>query len=395
MPTVLEWQQALSHEYQLSIESTAELCNEVWRRQQLRRRKRRASGRQPIASKNLIPWPPSGQRQTVLVRPIELLHHLGQITTPPITELVDLSSTWAEIRYVWAFRPNFDSRFKRSLRLNDAVKRLDFHQKTLLSDEFGIAFAAFYMDRFEKATDPIDAFVARRQGQIRLRGNSRRSLPDYIFTGPNPNQYYVVECKGTQSSRATVAQLQRGSEQVMTVDIDPPASITRLVIGSWLQQSIAVLLIDPEEELPDDGEIRKLSRWSQEEISAFAAAKRLTYVGDQLAASKVVTRFAKTEMEPPVFEEALLTNLETRRGNFVGSAQRRITPDGHRLEMFRGVRSDLLDALYHGRAPSKEFDVSGERTADTGYVETVTADDIAFVRSFTRDGSMFEVRILE
>ena len=148
---------------------------------------------------DLIPWPLSGRQQTVLVRPVELLHHLGQITTPPITELVDLSSTWAEIRYVWAFRPNFGGRFRRALRLNDAVKRLDFHQKTLLSDEFGVAFAAYYMDRFEQATDPVDVFVAKRQGQFRLRGNSRRSLPDYIFTGPGQDRSFIVECKGTQS----------------------------------------------------------------------------------------------------------------------------------------------------------------------------------------------------
>src|SRR5579859_7602875 len=199
MPTVIEWQHALSREYQLNVESTRDLCNDVGARQQLRNRDRRGSGRQPFASKNLTPWPPSGLQQTVLVRPVELLHHLGQITTPPITELVDLSSTWAEIRYVWAFRPNFDGRFRRALRLNDAVKRLDFHQKTLLSDEFGVAFAAYYMDRFEQATDPVDVFVAKRQGQFRLRGNSRRSLPDYIFTGPGQYRYFIVECKGTQS----------------------------------------------------------------------------------------------------------------------------------------------------------------------------------------------------
>jgi hypothetical protein len=49
-----------------------------------------------------------------------------------------------------------------------------------------------------------------------------------------PDQYFVVECKGTQSQRpAALNQPQLGTEQVVTVNIDPPAAATRLVIGSW------------------------------------------------------------------------------------------------------------------------------------------------------------------
>lgn len=396
MPTVTEWQQALSREYQLNIESTPELCNDIWNRQQLRDRERSGSGRQPSASKNLIPWPPSGRRETVLIRPVELLHHLGQITTPPVTELVDLSSTWAEIRYVWAFRPNFDGRFRRALRLNNAVKQLDFHQKTLLSDEFGVAFAAYYMDRFEQATDPVDTFIARRQGQFGLRGNSRRSLPDYIFTGPGVDQYFVVECKGTQSSRSTaIAQLQRGSEQVMTVDIDPPATVTRLVIGAWLRSSISVLLIDPDD---DGGEVRKLSHWSPEEVTRFAAAKRLTYIGDNLGAARVISDFIsqKAREEQPVFERARLTITETDLGDFVGSAQPRMTPDGHRLELFRGIQRRSLDRLYHAPVLPKQLERSRDVPQGGGSLVETGADNVgAFVRSFTRDGSLFQVRIVE
>ena len=57
-----------------------------------------------------------------------------------------------------------------------------------------------------------------------------------IFPGSSslPDQYFVVECKGTQSQRpAALNQLQLGTEQVVTVNIDPPAAATRLVIGSW------------------------------------------------------------------------------------------------------------------------------------------------------------------
>ena len=94
--------------------------------------------------------------------------------------------------------------------------------------------------------------------------------------GPLPNQYYIVECKGSQSNRSTIInQLQRGSEQVLAVDIDKPASATRLVIGAWLKGTVTILVIDP----PDD-KLRKVSHWSANDLSSFARAKLLTHIGD-------------------------------------------------------------------------------------------------------------------
>jgi hypothetical protein len=248
-----------------------------------------------------------------------MLHALGRITTPPITELIDLSSTWAEIRYLWAFVPNFESNRLRALRLNPTVKGLDFHQKTLLSDEFGVGFGAYFMTVCAQASNPVDVFLAKRGGQVRLRGNSRRSLPDYIFSGPQPGQFYIVECKGTQSARAAaVHQLQRGTEQVLTVDIAGAQSVTRLVIAAWLQQAITLLIVDPEEDDESSFEVRKLSRWDPEEISVFADAKRLTYIGDRTAASAVVRERVEPWHEMP-YEERQLIPRETPFGKYLGS----------------------------------------------------------------------------
>ena len=176
MPTVAHWLQALSRNYHINLQSSKSLCDEVLVRQRRRDQERRESRRRPVEAKGLVAWPSLGRQERVLVRPVDLLHAIGRITTPPVTELIDLSSTWAEIRYLWAFQPNFDSRFVRSLRLSRTVKELDFHQKTLLSDEFGIGFAAHYMMTFERATDPVDAFIARRRGQAKLRGGSRPDI---------------------------------------------------------------------------------------------------------------------------------------------------------------------------------------------------------------------------
>jgi hypothetical protein len=37
------------------------------------------------------------------ISPLNLLHSIGIITTPIIPNMVDISSTWAIIRYFWAF----------------------------------------------------------------------------------------------------------------------------------------------------------------------------------------------------------------------------------------------------------------------------------------------------
>ena len=207
MPTVQEWQEALCREYQVVFDSSASLVTDVYgaqiRANQERGRRRR---KRPIRNKSVIPWPPGSLGQTTprLVKPIDILHAIGLVTTPPITELVDLSSTWAEIRYLWAFRPVFGvQRFgARSLRMNAVVKDLDFHQKTLLSDELGVGFGCYFMLQVVGAVDPIDAYVAMKQGQFGLRGARRRGIPDYIFTASDGSGYFVVECK-RNSERAS------------------------------------------------------------------------------------------------------------------------------------------------------------------------------------------------
>jgi len=115
MPTVTQWQQALTRQYQLRVESSSALCADVTSVQQRRALEKRRSGRRPLWAKRPTPWQAGGQSQPMLIRPVDMLHALGRLTTPPITELIDLSSTWAEIRYLWAFVPSFESNLLRAI----------------------------------------------------------------------------------------------------------------------------------------------------------------------------------------------------------------------------------------------------------------------------------------
>ncbi len=84
--------------------------------------------------------------------------------------------------------------------MNGVVKDLDFHQKTLLSDELGVGFGAYYMLQEVGATDPIDAYVAMKQGQYGLRGNRRRAIPDYIFRSEDGGRITFSSAKGLRAA---------------------------------------------------------------------------------------------------------------------------------------------------------------------------------------------------
>ena len=393
MPTVTQWQQALTRQYQLRVESSTALCADVTSVQQRRALEKRRSGKRPLRAKAPTPWPVGGQSQPMTIRPVDMLHALGRITTPPITELIDLSSTWAEIRYLWAFVPNFDSNRLRGLRLNPAVKALDFHQKTLLSDEFGVGFAAYFMSVCARASDPVDVFLAKRGGQVRLRGTSRRSLPDYIFSGPQPGHFFIVECKGTQSSRATaVNQLQRGTEQVLTVDIAGGQNVTRLVVAAWLQQAITLLIVDPEEDGDDSVEVRKLSRWEPEEVRLFADAKRLTYIGDRVGALELVRERVEPSHELPSEERDLIPRA-TPFGKYLGSQWQAQMPDGRLLRMYRGLNGGVYEKIRQRASEAQEPEKTGTGRGGEFHTESEGNENEAVVRSVAPDGSLLEIEI--
>ena len=93
-----------------------------------------------------------------------------------------------------------------NLRLSDDARRMDFHQKTLLSDEFGVGMAGLLMESFFGAGSFVDISIALNDPaayqDIEQEGDAQ---PDYLMWGDEADSpYYVVECKGTQSSRARV-----------------------------------------------------------------------------------------------------------------------------------------------------------------------------------------------
>ena len=126
---------------------------------------------------------------------------IGVLTTPVMGPVASFSEFWAFVRYLFAFRD------QRPLNLTEAFGQLDSHQKTILSDDFGMGVPIHWLIRrlslrgFSDGRYYIYRFLTA-QGGTYTGGTGKRGpgkSPDFIFLDSH-GKYHVVECKGTQSS---------------------------------------------------------------------------------------------------------------------------------------------------------------------------------------------------
>jgi hypothetical protein len=128
-----------------------------------------------------------------------LLLTIGYLTTPIDPGGVSLSEFWAWVRYLRAVSDDPD------LRLTQLFSELDAHQKTILSDDFGMGVPMYWLfDRLQidrlcdgrffidKLKDSIGATAVRTA----RRGPSKS--PDFVAQDSG-GKWHVIECKGTQS----------------------------------------------------------------------------------------------------------------------------------------------------------------------------------------------------
>lgn len=198
------------------------------------------------------------------VRPFDLLFGLGRTTSalpglhsPGAAGLSGLTalrtaSRWAIIRYLWAFHE-----YRPQIYLSELTEQVRFHQRTLLSEHFGIAVA----------TDLVEQFILRGPAKVvdadavtfdpvlaEAMRNLKAHKPDYFWYDTHADgvsDVVVVEVKGNSSNRqTTVRQLARGVQQVLVPANVPGATMRRIVIGACLQgdalEAFAVEVPDPD-----------------------------------------------------------------------------------------------------------------------------------------------------
>lgn len=155
-------------------------------------------------------WPPSpglpaipasfgAGAQTFEVNIPALLPTIGYLTTPSHASGVSLSEFWAWVRYLHAVADAPD------LRLTPAFFELDAHQKTILSDDFGMGAPIYWlMDRLQPGPiadgryfiDRVAASVGATAIKPKKRGPGKS--PDFVAQDTS-GIWHIIECKGTQT----------------------------------------------------------------------------------------------------------------------------------------------------------------------------------------------------
>ena len=393
--TKKQWIQSLRKDAWISVDSSPGLVNKV------------AAAVAGLAAKaqqevkpTLTVIPGLQAVNPVRLAPIQLLHALAKITTPAIPNLAAFSSSWAERRYIWAFDPTRDVAAPW-LRLSQYSRKLDFHQKTLLSDDLGVAVACYLTEKFFPVSDIANTTTAVESKLLGAYKQGRK-WPDLVCTNSSGSTAYVVECKGSGSDWTEVRrQLTNGVRQVTAVGFLPSVATERFVFATQLRDAdILVHAIDPPE---DDGTVERLRNVREDqvvlesaEIQNLSNARTLSYCGDYGSAFKLLPS-GVLEQYPAVaahhFEPERLTIGKVKA---VGRTDRWETPEGGQVTVFRG-----LDQLVHKALVARDQHPTGEamnspqedslREEAAYRLGDETADGESFVTSIGRDGTILRI----
>lgn len=395
----------LEANYRVRIESSNDLLAKVNRKVEKRRRELQAKGAPPPVFKNASVLGALQGRRDWNIRAIDLLHKIGFLTTPSWANMARLSASWATRRYFWAIAEPLPQ--GTNLRLSDDARRMDFHQKTLLSDEFGIGMAGLLIERFFEAGSFVDISIAlddpAAYQDIEREGDAQ---PDYLMWGDEDNSpYYVVECKGSQCNKNTsYDQLRRGLEQIPSVvfGAGPRQVVTVVVATCLLDDGTEVFVLDPPPDTPDDHPDKESSEkvsertgkrtWRVRNPEAFrertvmAEESNLLKWAGQYQTASVRDRHLETiQPELMAMPNAPLETKRTNFGTFRGIEQPLFPELGTRnLRMFTGVDQDLLESLIQERPLGEP---RARQVEQRGRLERQPPDHLPANMSVSRSGS--------
>jgi hypothetical protein len=395
----------LEANYRVRIESSNDLLAKVNRKVEKRRRELQAKGAPPPVFKNATVLAALQGRRDWNIRAIDLLHKIGFLTTPSWANMARLSASWATRRYFWAIAEPLPQ--GTNLRLSDDARRMDFHQKTLLSDEFGIGMAGLLIEKFFEAGSFVDISIAlddpAAYQDIEREGDAQ---PDYLMWADEDNSpYYVVECKGSQCNKNTsYDQLRRGLEQIPSVvfGAGPRQVVTVVVATCLLDDGTEVFVLDPPPDTPDDHPDKESSEkvsertgkrtWRVRNPEAFRErmviaeeSNLLKWAGQYQTASVRDRHLERIQPELMAMPNAPLETKRTNFGTFRGIEQPLFPELGTRnLRMFTGVDQGLLESLIQERPLGEP---RARQVEKRGRLERQPPDHLPANMSVSRSGS--------
>lgn len=228
----------------------------------------------------------SGQFNLDFIRALTLL---AQATAPAPDSRYQTNSIWSVAKYSQVDDPRLiTGRFT----VNAGIEDLDPHQKSVLSDDMGVAMSLGLLDQQFGIVGLADVYQLVSQGVVSLVGGGRhRSMPDFLLLLAIPfngSRLIFLECKGSQQPYGYRGQLVAACErQLANVAIPglPALAVPRVAMAARivLGTQPIVHVADPPIVINTDADIHSLLKrnWLALEYSLFRdfeAAERVFVV---------------------------------------------------------------------------------------------------------------------
>lgn len=230
-----------------------------------------------------------------------MLLMVGYLTTPISSTGVSLSEFWAWIRYFAAISQDND------MKITKSFSDLDAHQKTILSDDFGMGVSMLYLREKLEFSLIVDGryFLQRYAAGVGATGrkNNKRGpnkTPDFVALDVYGN-WHIVECKGTQSGsdyrdRQLGNRSSGGISQKMSIIFPQGHTGQRLACGLSIgieeKSNSTLKIVDPEPEEPTIIKLNQLEFASDAAIRG-VLSKFLRITGLEASAEVIASPMGK------------------------------------------------------------------------------------------------------
>jgi hypothetical protein len=291
-----------------------------------------------------------------------MLLMIGYLTTPTSSTGVSLSEFWAWVRYLAAVTSDAD------MRLTSSFADLDAHQKTILSDDFGMGVPMVWLSErlaFDRICDGryflerIAATIGATARRTAKRGPNK--APDFVARDTS-GVWHVIECKGTQSG-IDYCFRQLGSEgpppsggwaQKRSIIFPPAYTGQRLVTGLSIAveggvEEARLTIIDPEpEEEPFEVTLDQIA-YANDAATRSVVAKTLRLAGFEIVAETTASPLGPRPSSTP----SIFRKTEEARRHFVEERDIRAREELATIER----RRSLFDTSNPFRGRELTFDL--------------------------------------